>query len=106
MSQKLTLLFPNEGVPGKHYWVVSKEDDLVDQPFTVMGSESMSMQKVKYTRREGAITTIYTPDKMQDRMLIEIVVPDRESVLKELRKRRIVKKVKPKEDSPSGLNFI
>lgn len=106
MSQKVNLIFPREGVPGRHYWVVSKEDDLVDEPFTVLASETMSESGVKYTRREGAMTSIYVPDKMQDFMLIEIVVPDRDAVLKELRKRRIIKKVKPKEESKSGLNFI
>jgi hypothetical protein len=106
MSQKINLIFPREGLPGKHYWVVSKEDELVDEPFTVLASESLSESGVKYTRREGAITTIYAPEKMQDRMLIEIAVPDREAVLKELRKRRIIKKVKPKEASKSGLDFI
>jgi hypothetical protein len=106
MSQKLNLLFPREGLPGKHYWVVSKEDDLVDEPFTVIASETMSESGVKYTRREGAMTSIYVPDKMQDYMLIEIVMPTRDAVLKELRKRRIIKKVKPKEVSKSGLDFI
>lgn len=106
MSQKLNLLFPREGQPGKHYWVVSKEDDLVDEPFTVIASATMSESGVKYTKREGAMTSIYVPDKMQDCMLIEIVIPDRESVLKELRKRRIIKNVKPKEVSKSGLDFI
>lgn len=106
MSQKLNLLFPREGQPDKHYWVVSKEDDLVDEPFTVIASETMSESGVKYTRREGAMTSIYVPDKMQDYMLIEIVMPTRDAVLKELRKRRIIKKMKPKEVSKSGLDFI
>lgn len=104
---KVKLLFPREGVVGRHYWVVSKEDDLIDEPFTVMASESASESGLRYTRREGAFTSIFIPEKMQDCMLVEIEVPERDVVLKELRKRRIIKKVKPKkEESPSGLNFI
>lgn len=103
---KVILLFPREGQANKRYWVVSKSDDVVDAPFIVVASESMSEHGVKFTHREGAMTRIYSPDKMQDQMLIEIVDPDRESVLKELRKRRIIKKVKPKEETKSGLDFI
>lgn len=104
---KIKLLFPREGQPGKQYWVVSKEDDLIDEPYMVLASESASVDGVKYTMRAGAMTSIYLPQNMQDCMLIEIEVPERESVLKELRKRRIIKKAKPKqEESPSGLNFI
>lgn len=104
---KVKLLFPREGVPGRRYWVVSKEDDSVDSPYVVSASETTSESGVRYTQRDGAYTSIYVPEKMQDCMLIEIEVPDREAVLKELRKRRIIKKAKPKqEESPSGLNFI
>ncbi len=104
---KVKLLFPREGQPDKQYWVVSKEDDLVDEPYMVLASACMSADGVKYTRRGGAMTSIYLPQNMQDCMLIEVEIPDRESVLKELRKRRIIKKAKPKqEETPGGLNFI
>lgn len=104
---KIKLLFPREGIVGRHYWVVSKEDELVDEPYTVIASAATSESGLRYTRREGAFTSIFVPEKMQDCMLIEIEVPDREAVLKELRKRRIIKKPKPKQEvTPGGLNFI
>lgn len=104
---KIKLLFPREGVVGKRYWVVSKEDKIHDQPYIVMASQASSESGLRYTRREGGFTSIYAAEKMQDCMLIEVEIPDRESVLKELRKRRIIKKPKPKQEVTSGgLNFI
>uniref|UniRef100_A0AB39CDT0 Uncharacterized protein n=1 Tax=Pseudomonas phage HRDY3 TaxID=3236930 RepID=A0AB39CDT0_9VIRU len=102
---KVALLHPDKGVPGKRYWLVSTDPHVIsDDDARVVSCRKNAFQNLEYVCRDGAMTMFYAPRDMAQYRLIEIALPKRADVLKEMVRRGIVK---PEPNAPEGgLDFI